>query len=100
MIAGPGAYQPESLILGCTHFPILGDAIRSVVSPQVSITDSAGTTAAVVASELLARGLNRTSAEPARLQLLATDGATRFARVGGTFLGEQLAAGDIELVDL
>lgn len=100
MITGSGAYQPESLILGCTHFPILGDAIRSVVSPQVSITDSAGTTAAVVASELLARGLNRASAGPVRLQLLATDGATRFARVGGTFLGEQLAAGDIELVDL
>ena len=100
MISGAGAYQPESLILGCTHFPILGGAIRSVVSAQVSITDSAGTTAAVVASELAARGLDRMPNGPARLQLLATDGATRFARVGGTFLGERLAAGDIELVDL
>lgn len=100
MISGPGAYQPESLILGCTHFPILSDAIRSVVSAQVSITDSAGTTAAVVASELAASVLTRASNGPAKLRLLATDGATRFARVGGTFLGEQLAPGDIELVDL
>ncbi len=100
MISGPGAYQPESLILGCTHFPILGDAIRNVVPAEVSITDSAVTTAAVVANELAARGLNRTANVPAQLQLLATDGASRFARVGGTFLGEQLAAGDIELVDL
>ena len=51
MISGPGAYRPESLILGCTHFPILGEVIRSVVDPQVSITDSAGTTAAVVAAK-------------------------------------------------
>ncbi len=100
LISGPGAYQPESLILGCTHFPILVDAIRSVVSSQVSITDSARTTAAVVAGELVARGLNREPSKPAKLQLLATDGASRFARVGGTFLGEQLAPGDIELVDL
>lgn len=100
MISGPGAYRPESLILGCTHFPILGEVIRSVVDPQVSITDSAGTTAAVVAGELHSRGLTRTPHGPARLQLFATDGATRFARVGGTFLGEQLSAADIELVDL
>lgn len=100
MISGSDAYQPESLILGCTHFPILRDAIRSVVSSTVSITDSAGTTAAVVANELAARGLERVPKGAAELHLLATDGASRFARVGGTFLGEQLAAGDIELVDL
>jgi hypothetical protein len=34
------------------------------------------------------------------MQLLATDGATRFARVGGAFLGDALVASDIELVDL
>ncbi len=100
MIAGADAYHPESLILGCTHFPILGGAIRSVVSPHVSITDSAGTTAAVVATELADRALERVSNTAGTLRLLATDGASRFARVGGTFLGEQLAAGDIELVDL
>lgn len=100
MIAGANAYHPESLILGCTHFPILGGAIRSVVSPHVSITDSAGTTAAVVATELADRALERVANTAGTLRLLATDGANRFARVGGTFLGEQLAAGDIELVDL
>jgi glutamate racemase len=71
-----------------------------VVSPHVSITDSAGTTAAVVATELADRALERVANTAGTLRLLATDGANRFARVGGTFLGEQLAAGDIELVDL
>jgi hypothetical protein len=34
------------------------------------------------------------------LTLLATDGATRFARVGGQFLGEVLSPDDIRIVDL
>ena len=37
---------------------------------------------------------------PGNLKLLATDGVKRFARVGGQFLGESLAADDIHLVDL
>ena len=35
-----------------------------------------------------------------RVRLLATDSAERFARVGGTFLGRSLQAGDVEVVDL
>jgi len=100
MMAGPSAYQPDSIILGCTHFPILRAAIRSVVAESVSITDSAGTTASVVARELSTRRLQRADGAAATLRLLATDGASRFARVGGTFLGDALVAGDIELVDL
>ena len=34
------------------------------------------------------------------LVLMATDGATRFARVGGQFLGQPLTAQDVQLVDL
>ena len=34
-----------------------------------------------------------------RLELLATDDAERFARVGGIFLGRPLKAGDVEIVD-
>ena len=97
---GTEAWQPQSLILGCTHFPILIDAIRSVVPDGLSITDSARTTAAVVAEALQSRHLQRDSQRQGELRLLATDGPTRFARVGGAFLGESLVSGDIELVDL
>jgi len=91
--------RPDSLILGCTHFPLLQDAIRRVAGAQISITDSATTTAAVVARELKkAKLLRRGTA--AQMRLLATDGARRFARVGGDFLGAGLAVDDIELVDL
>jgi len=94
------AARPDSLILGCTHFPLLRDAIREVAGPQISITDSATTAAAVVARQLASCGLERRARSAAKTRLLATDGASRFARVGGSFLGESLVAGDIELVDL
>lgn len=92
--------QPDSIILGCTHFPLLREAIVSIVDDGVSIVDSAGTTAAAVREAVQgAAGINAND-QPGRLQLMATDGATRFARVGGQFLGQTLATADIEIVDL
>lgn len=92
--------QPDSVILGCTHFPLLREAIVSIVDDGVSIVDSAGTTAAAVREAVQgAAGINAND-QPGRLRLMATDGATRFARVGGQFLGQTLATADIEIVDL
>jgi glutamate racemase len=93
------AERPQSIILGCTHFPILMPAIRAVVGDDISIVDSAETTALVIERFLLKNQLAR-EAGPGELRLLATDGARRFARVGGTFLGAALTADDIELVDM
>jgi glutamate racemase len=89
---------PDTLVLGCTHFPALAAAIRMVLPPHVSIVDSAATTAAAVLH------LFRTaSEEPGGLGTvtwLATDGAERFARVGSSFLGETLRAEAVEIIDL
>ncbi len=94
------ARHPDSVILGCTHFPLLRDTFTAVFDPDVSIVDSASTTA-VAARELLESSalLNGQSREGS-LKLLATDGVTRFARVGGQFLGHDLNARDIVLTDL
>mgnify|MGYP001033138485 FL=1 len=93
------AQHPNSVILGCTHFPLLREAISAVFDASVSIVDSASTTA-VAARELLERlGIARQAGQGG-LTLLATDGATRFARVGGQFLGRNLTWEDIEVVDL
>ncbi len=94
---GPGV---DSIILGCTHFPLLRASIAAVVGQDVQIVDSASTTAASVCDVLQKdRLLNRADAV-GRLQLMATDGCARFARVGGRFLGQPLSASDIELIDL
>lgn len=91
---------PDSVILGCTHFPLLRETFRQVLDPQVAIVDSAGTTA-LAAKQLLADlELTNDRLGPGSLELLATDGARRFARVGGRFLGESLIADDVTIVDL
>jgi glutamate racemase len=99
-LAGDEGRELSSIILGCTHFPLLRDALAGVVGDQVSIVDSAGTTANVVAGRLQSEALTRSLPGDSRLELLATDGARRFARVGGSFLGTELSAEDIEIVDL
>jgi len=98
--AAHDAFVADSIILGCTHFPILRDTIAAAVGDSVEVVDSAGTTAAVVHEILSAKGELTEDNEPGTLQLLATDGVTRFARVGGQFLGEPLTAEDVHLVDL
>jgi glutamate racemase len=92
--------HPNSVILGCTHFPLLRKTFAGVFGDAVSIVDSASTTA-VAARELLAeQSLSNDQDGTGWMQLLATDGVTRFARVGGQFLGQDLSADDITLVDL
>ena len=95
------AGRPDTLLLGCTHFPVLAPALERMLGPDVAIVDSAATTAAALEQVLLQHELARPGAGPAgRVRWLATDGAERFARVGGVFLGRPLQPADIEIVDL
>ena len=94
------ARHPDSVILGCTHFPLLRDTFARVFDDDVSIVDSASTTAAAASHLLASLSLENDQLEFGALQLLATDGVTRFARVGGQFLGHDLSADDVTLVDL
>jgi glutamate racemase len=98
---------PDTLVLGCTHFPLLASAMRAVLPPHVAIVDSAATTAAAVREELggaagaqCAMGPQIAAGGAGAVTWLATDGAARFARVGSAFLGESLDAGAIEIIDL
>ena len=98
--AGEVAAEPDVVILGCTHFPLLETAFRAVFGSGAAIVDSASTTTAAAAGLLATLGLEGGASVPGRLELLATDGARRFARVGGQFLGEDLSASDVTIVDL
>ena len=89
--------RPDTLVLGCTHFPVLSAPMRAVLPAAVTIIDSAATVAGVVARELDSPVL---SGGGGAVTWLATDGAARFARVGGIFLGQALRADEIEIVDL
>jgi glutamate racemase len=93
---------PDTLVLGCTHFPVLAASIRAVLPAHVSVVDSAITTAAAAQAliQAAARTGNLGNGGPGHVTWLATDGAARFARVGSTFLGETLPVDAIEVVDL
>jgi len=90
----------DTLLLGCTHFPVLASALRAVIGPSITIVDSAETTARAVHAELIDRGLLNTTGPAAPPILQATDSPERFARVGSRFLGESFDASRVELVDI
>ncbi|MDE7241588.1 glutamate racemase, partial [Desulfovibrio sp.] len=92
--------RPDTLVLGCTHFPLLFSALQHVVGPDVAIVDSAATTAESVEEELRGLGLLNPSGSTGEWRFLTTDNPDRFARTGGLFLGSPLEPGQIELVDL
>jgi glutamate racemase len=94
-----GAARPDTLVLGCTHFPMVADAIRAVAGPEVGIVDSAETTARYVRQTLEAKNLASRAGE-GTLRLLATDAADRFARIGGRFLERPIRPHEVELIDL
>jgi glutamate racemase len=88
---------PDTLVLGCTHFPVLTTAIRAVIPPEVRVVDSAAAVADRVSRELAGPALPPGGGD---VRWLATDGAQRFARVSSIFLGETLHADAIEIIDL
>ncbi len=100
----------DTLVLGCTHFPVLRAAIQRVCGPTVRLVDSAETTAVAVATELARTGLAaptravieapESARQRLRARFLATDAPERFARVGAVFLASAIAASQVELVDL
>jgi glutamate racemase len=97
----PAAKRPDVAILGCTHFPLLSRSIQAALGPEIAIVDSATTTAVAVAAELKSAGLVAVGNDGQELiQLVATDGAARFARVGSAFLGRDFSVADIELTDI
>jgi len=85
------AHNADVLVLGCTHYPLIKPLLRRVAPSQVTIVDSAESTAANVARELeihpLAASREAERRSNARLQFFATDSAEKFKRMGSRFLG-------------
>ena len=99
LFCGPSA--PDTLVLGCTHFPVLADTIRKIIGSNVALVDSAETTALAVADALASGSLGSTSkANGGTARIFVTDSPERFARVGAVFLGRPIDAEAVELVDL
>lgn len=87
----------DTLVLGCTHYPLLRPAITRVMGDSVHIVDSASAVAEAVAAALPPRDRD-VARGAAAVKLFATDAPERFARVGRAFLGEAVDA--VTVVDV
>lgn len=87
----------DTLVLGCTHYPLLVPTLRRVVGDEIHLVDSAETMAAVVAEDLGHRDL-LASAHDADSHFCITDAGERFGALARRILGRDGVS--LELVDL
>ncbi len=76
----------DTLLLGCTHYPLLGALFKRLLGPAVRLVDSATATARTVREQLRALGVVRRSGR-ASLSFFVTETPDRFVRVGRRFFG-------------
>lgn len=89
--------NPDTLVLGCTHYPLLESMIRRAV--PWNVIDSADVTARAVSRRLSELGLMPPAAAgEASCRFFATDSVAKFQSLGGAFLGQPMH--EVELVDL
>jgi glutamate racemase len=91
------AEEVGSLVLGCTHYPLLKPLLREEAGEKVKLIDSAETTAELAAIRLREAGLAAGSEEHATYRYFVTDVPLRFQTIGERFLGRSL--GQVERVD-
>jgi glutamate racemase len=89
-----GFHDADTLVLGCTHYPLLKPLFQRVTPDHVHIVDSAESTACAVATQL-----NQFLPQPdpsaerrssPRLKFFATDSTEKFRRLGARFLGREI----------
>ena len=90
----------DTVLLGCTHFPVFKPLLRTLLPAGVSVVDSADATASALRQLLEERTLLTHSKAFGGARYLVTDSVKRFQSVGEIFLGAPLLASDIELVDV
>jgi glutamate racemase len=88
----------DTLVLGCTHFPLLAAAIQQTVGPRVTLISSAHETAFEVAETLERRGHLADPASPAAYQFATTGDTAEFERLGSRVFGRP--TGKAEYVSL
>jgi glutamate racemase len=84
------AAEIDTLVLGCTHYPLMKSVIGNVVGREVRLIDSAYETARETAELLKANGLENTSPNEARYRFIASDAPDTFLALGERFLGSSI----------
>lgn len=95
-----GFQAADTLLLGCTHYPLITPVLRRIVPERVTIVDSAESTARVVQQDMQTHPYFAAGhpTHPSRLKFYATDSTEKFKRLGAQFLGQPIE--EVEHVDL
>jgi glutamate racemase len=86
----------DTLVLGCTHYPLLKPALERFLGSEIVLVDSAENCAAAVQKLLAAEGIAAPQERLGRLHVALTDASDSFLRVAEEAL--QLSVGDIQLL--
>lgn len=84
--------QIDTLLLGCTHYPLLRPVIERIVGARVAVVDSAFTTALAVEDLLDALGARAAPGAQPRHRVATTGDVDAFVAVAGRLFGDELAA--------
>ena len=88
----------DTLILGCTHYPLLTEVIQEVVSFKIKLVDSAKAIATATANLLAENKLLNSQKKKGVLKLFVSDLPVRFETVASRFLGEKIS--NVEKIQL
>lgn len=80
----------DTLVLGCTHYPLLKALLREVTGPAILLVDSAEAMADITADLLTARELANPDREPPDYRFYVTDVPLHFQGIGERILGRSL----------
>jgi glutamate racemase len=87
------AARVDTVVLACTHYPLLKLLAQRILGPDVVLVDSAQNAAAALARTLLKGNLNRPSrGEAGHTTICSTDVPAQFSRLAERFLGEKIKA--------
>ena len=80
----------DTLVLGCTHYPLLKPLLQRVMGPDVVLIDSGQETAAALELSLDAEGLEAPANAVATHRFAVSDDEARFRQVGARFIGDRM----------
>jgi len=85
----------DTLLLGCTHYPLLEDQIKKVVGPHITLVNSAKACAQSVLKTLEREKLCKTATQPGISRFFVSDDPSKFESMATHFFGEALSHIDI-----
>jgi glutamate racemase len=89
----------DTLVLGCTHYPLLKPLLQRVMGPEVRLIDSGEETASVVAHVLDRNDLRAPEGNTAEHRFAVSDDEARFRQVGTRFIGDRLGRAEVVPLD-